>query len=232
MANSTGLLCLGGKTDGKQRTLLITLSVLLSHKTNKIMIDLLINRLNDLAKPNQMPEALVKKITESAIIYSFASGKHILRKGQICNGAHFLVNGVARSYYSDKKKEITSRLMEEGFIITSWLSYYRQDTSMESIIAIENCDTIFLHYDNINSLYEEFPLFNIIGRKQVEFSFCQSELRVQMLRGLSAIDRYSFFCRVHPSLLQRVPLKYIASYLGMSDETLSRIRAGYKKIAV
>lgn len=196
------------------------------------MIRLLIERLNGLAHPHTIPAALEEKISGSAIIYHFVAGQYILRQGQINNGAHFLVKGVARSYYTDKHKQITSRLMEEGFIVTSWLSFYQQEASRESIVALEDCETIFLSYADINSFYEEFPLFNLIGRKQVEHSFCQSELRVQMLRGLSAVDRYNFFCRVHASLLQRVPLKYIASYLGMSDETLSRIRAGYKKIAI
>lgn len=196
------------------------------------MIDLLIERLNSLAHPHRMPEMLEMKIREAAVICQFSEGKNILRKGQICTGAHFLAKGVARSYYSEGSKQITSRLMEEGFIITSWLSFYKQENSMETIVAMENCDTIFISYKSINEFYDEFPIFNLIGRKQVEYSFCQSELRVQMLRGLTAIERYNFFCRIHASLLHRVPLKYIASYLGMSDETLSRIRSGHRRIAI
>jgi CRP/FNR family transcriptional regulator, anaerobic regulatory protein len=204
----------------------------LPYQTNITMIDLLIERLNSLARPHTMPDLLEKRLKESAVICRFACGKYILRKGQVCNGTHFLVKGLARSYYSEGAKEVTSRLMQEGFIITSWLSFYQQEASLESIIAMEDCDTIFIPYSTINSLYDDFPIFNVIGRRQVEYSFSQSELRVQMLRGLSALERYSFFCRTHSSLLQRVPLKYIASYLGMSDETLSRIRSNYKKIAV
>ena len=94
---------------------------------------------------------------------------------------------------------------------------------------MEDCSTLFLGYEDINNLYDEFPVFNEIGRKQVEYSFYASEIRSQMLRGLSAEERYLLFCEKHPTLMARVPLKYIASYLGMTDVTLSRIRANFKK---
>lgn len=193
------------------------------------MVEHLIERLNGLSYPDQMPENLMDSIRAASELRSFSEGNHILRKGQVCNGAFFLAKGLARSYYLNEEKEVTSRLMEEGFIITSWLSFYRQQPSHEYIIAMEPCETIFLSHRDINALYQEFPLFNIIGRKQVENSFCQAELRTQMLRGLTTAQRYEFFCENYPSLLKRVPLKYIASYLGMSDESLSRLRSAYRR---
>jgi CRP/FNR family transcriptional regulator, anaerobic regulatory protein len=185
--------------------------------------------LNRLAYPEEMQEDLVSRINLHARSQHFPEGSYVLKKGQVCNKAFFLAKGLARSYYMNQGKEVTSRLMEEGFIITSWLSFYSQQPSNEYIIAMEPCETLYLDFTDINKLYKEFSLFNIIGRKQVEHSFCQAELRTQMLRGLSAVQRYEYFCEKHDSLLQRVPLKYIASYLGMSDETISRIRSSYKK---
>lgn len=193
------------------------------------MFNALIERLNGLVYPDQMPASLISRIRAVAESRNFAEGSLILRKGQVCNGAFFLDRGLARSYYLRENKEVTSRLMEEGFIITSWLSFYTQKPSHEYIVAMEDCETIFISHDEINALYKDFPLFNVIGRRQVEYSFCQAELRTQMLRGLTTVQRYGFFCENHPSLLQRVPLKYIASYLGMSDESLSRIRSGYRR---
>lgn len=193
------------------------------------MVSDLLNRLNGLAQPSKINDDLAARITSEAEVRIFSEGDHILKKGQICVGAFFLVKGLARSYYIKDNKQITSRLMEEGFIITSWLSFYSQQPSNEYIIAMEDCETVYLDFNTINDLYVEFPVFNVIGRRQVEYSFCQAEIRTQMLRGLTAEQRYSLFCENNPSLLRRVPLKYIASYLGMSDETLSRIRAGYRK---
>lgn len=86
-----------------------------------------------------------------------------------------------------------------------------------------------VHYDDIQKLYDEFPEFNIIGRRQVEYSFYLSELRTRMLRKHTAEEKYKFFMDNHPTLLQRVPLKNIATYLGMNEETLSRVRSHYHK---
>ena len=193
------------------------------------MVQLLIDRLNGLVIPDQMPEPLIQSIHAFSEVKTFSEGEHILRKGQVCHGAVFLAKGLARSYYLLEKKEVTSRLMEEGFIITSWLSFYRQQPSNEYIVAMEDCETVYLSFEDITRLYRDFPIFNVIGRKQVEYSFCQAEIRTQMFRGLTTVKRFEFFKENHPSLIQRVPLKYIASYLGMSDETLSRLRSAYRR---
>lgn len=194
------------------------------------MIQLLIERLKGIAYPLVMPDDLTRKLTDIAKCRFFEPGDYILRKGQVCSGAYFLAKGLARSYYIRENKQITSRLMEENFIITSWQSFYKQQPSNEYIITIEESATIFLNFRDIIALYEEYPVFNVIGRKQAEISFYEAEARTQMLRGLSAIERYKFFCENYSSLLQRVPLKHIASYLSMSDETLSRIRSKYKPL--
>jgi CRP-like cAMP-binding protein len=78
-------------------------------------------------------------------------------------------------------------------------------------------------------MYADFPESNIIGRKQVEYTFYLSEQRTQMLRKHTAEEKYKLFIDKHPTLLQRVSLKHIASYLGISQETLSRVRSKYHK---
>jgi len=193
------------------------------------MVNELIKRLEGLIVPEKIPDKLAERVHKLAKPVAFEAGEFILRSGEVCRGAYFLLKGLARSYYAVDDKEVTSRLMEEGFIITSWLSFYRQQPATEYIVAMEDCKTIFLSYRDINSLYKEFPVFNLIGRKQVEYSFCLSEMRTQLLRGVSAQYRYATFCRSYPSLAKRVPLKYIASYLGMNAVTLSRLRGKFKK---
>lgn len=189
----------------------------------------LINRLEELIIPDRLPLEMQQFLQEVAQAKFFKQGDYLLRRGEVCQGAHLLIRGLARSFYDNEDKEITSRLMETGFIITSWISFYTQQPATEYIVAMEDSYTVFLHYRDIQQLYKRFPLFNEIGRKQVEHSFYKAEQRTQMLRGLSAAERYDKFCEMHPDLLRRVPLKYIASYLGMTDVTLSRLRANYKR---
>ena len=97
------------------------------------------------------------------------------------------------------------------------------------IEAIEETTLASIDYAEIQQLYVDFPEFNIIGRKQAEFGFYLAEQRTQILRKHTAEEKYKFFLNNHPTLLQRVPLKHIATYLGMNEETLSRVRTKFHK---
>src|SRR5688572_10942002 len=114
------------------------------------MIDNLIERLEGLAP---MGESLKEKIRSMAKIIFHPSGSFILKEGQVCNKACLVVKGLARSYYINEGKDITSRFMDEGFIITSWVSFYQQKPGNEYIEAMEDCYLVYLDYTEIQKLY-------------------------------------------------------------------------------
>jgi CRP-like cAMP-binding protein len=190
------------------------------------MIEQLLNRLNAL---HPMDEQLTGRIKEVTIISTYPAKTYLLRDGQICDRACMVVKGLARAYYVNEDRDITSRFMDEGFIITSWVSYYHQQPGDEFIETLEDTTLACIRYNDIQQLYKDYPIFNIIGRKQTEYSLYTSEMRTRMLRKQTAKERYTFFLQNHPDLLNRVPLKHIASYLGMNEETLSRIRSQFRK---
>ena len=190
------------------------------------MEELLIKRLNSL---HPMDEVMTSKVRSFTKVSEYKSGAFILKEGQVCNKACMVAEGLVRSYYMNDGKDITSRFMEEGAIITSWPSYYTQQPGNEFIEAVEESTLLCLNYTDIQKLYSELPEFNIVGRKQVEHAFYLSEQRTQMLRKHTAEGKYKFFLENHPTLLQRVPLKHIATYLGMNEETLSRIRSRFHR---
>jgi len=190
------------------------------------MIEKLIARLNGL---HPMSEELTQKIMSITRITSHTKKTILLKEGEINNHICMVISGLVRSYYLNEEKEITSRLMEEGFIITSWISFYTRKPGNEYLETIEDTILACVHYNDIQNLYDEFPEFNIVGRKQVEYSFYMSELRTRMLRKHTAEEKYRFFLENHPNLLQRVALKHVATYLGMNEETLSRVRSQYHK---
>jgi CRP/FNR family transcriptional regulator, anaerobic regulatory protein len=190
------------------------------------MIEKLLQRLNAL---HAMDEELTQRIQTIAQIVTYPKKTFLLRDGQVCDKACMVVSGLARAYYINEGKDITSRFMDEGFIITSWISYYQQKPGDEYIEAIEDTTVACIHYRDIQKLFIDFPEFNIIGRKQTEYSLYTSELRTRMLRKHTAEEKYVFFLENHPDLLMRVPLKHIASYLGMNEETFSRIRSKYHR---
>jgi CRP-like cAMP-binding protein len=190
------------------------------------MIEKLVARLNSM---NPLSEVLADRIRSIARVTHYSKGEFILREGEICDTASMIITGFVRFYYINEGKDITSRLLEEGFIISSWLSYYKQQPSNEFIEAAEDTSLVSIGYDAIQKVYSEFPESNIIGRKETEYAFYLSERRTQMLRKHTAEEKYKYFLDNHPTLLQRVPLKHIASYLGMDEATLSRVRSKYHK---
>jgi CRP-like cAMP-binding protein len=100
-----------------------------------------------------------------------------------------------------------------------------QAPALENIKAIEDSELLFMNYKDLQELYKTFPEYNIVGRKVYEKYYWDAEIRAIIGRISKAEKKYEYFLKMHPFLANRVPLKYIASYLGISLETLSRIRS-------
>jgi CRP-like cAMP-binding protein len=190
------------------------------------MIEKLIEKMNSLSP---MREEVSNQIRACGKILNYGARDFILKEGQVCDRACLIVKGLTRSFYINDGVDITSRFMDEGFIVTSWVSFYTQKPGNEFIEAVEDTTLACIRYADLQQLYIDFPEFNIVGRRQVEYAFYLSEQRTQMLRKHTAEEKYKFFLDNHPTLLHRVPLKHIATYLGMNEETLSRVRTKFHK---
>ena len=115
--------------------------------------------------------------------------------------------------------------MKEGDVIVSVESFFNQSISYENIQALEDSILLFITYDELQFLYNNFPEFNFVGREVLQKYYQLSEQRLYSLRMQRASEKYNFLMNHFPQIIQRVPSKYIASYLGITEETLSRIRA-------
>ena len=154
-----------------------------------------------------------------------AKKEFILKQGYICRNIYFISRGLLRCYYIIDYKEINSWFMKEGDVIISVESFFNQIESKESIQALEDSFLFYFSYEELQYAYEQFPDFNSIGRILTEKYYQLSEQRLYSLRMQKAHERYHFLMDHFPQILQRVPLTNIASYLGITLETLSRIRA-------
>jgi CRP/FNR family transcriptional regulator, anaerobic regulatory protein len=172
-----------------------------------------------------MSPELAEAVTGITEIHDYPKKTILLREGQVSHYACFVVKGLARGYYMAGDKEVTRLFMDEGFIITSWLSFYSRQPAHEAIELLEDATLACMHHDDLERLYNTFPEFNILGRKMVSRFFYFSERRQLMLRRHSAEERYQMFVEQYPTLFQRVNQKHIATYLGITEETLSRVRA-------
>jgi CRP-like cAMP-binding protein len=149
----------------------------------------------------------------------------LLQAGQVCNQLWFINQGLARAYYFKEDKEITSWFMMETDFIISVRSFFGQQRSYEYIEMLEPSELVSITYSDLQELYATYSEFNQVGRILTERYYARSEERLFQLRMNTAQERYDALLMAHPTIFQRASLKQIASYLGLTPETLSRLRA-------
>lgn len=152
-------------------------------------------------------------------------GKFLLKPGEFCKDYYFIHKGILRSFIKYGNKEITIWINPEGELTTAIRNMTSDKPSNEHIQVIENAELVVIPFEAMAELYERFPEMNKVGRLLIEQYYALSEERVYIARIPNAGARYQHFLQSRPELLNRIPLKYIASYLGITLETLSRLRA-------
>ena len=155
-------------------------------------------------------------------------GDFLLKEGKICRQVGFIEKGLFRTFYLRDGEEITTCFCKENTITCSYKSLITQSPSELSIQAIEDCELIAFQYEDLEKLYMKDLFWQQVGRLAAENEFMIMEHYTRFINDLPAQDRYQQILKNDPSLLNRVPLVYLASYLQIKPETLSRIR---KKLA-
>lgn len=172
-----------------------------------------------------LPHELIEDLRSNTIETDLPRKTLLLKQGKTSNNLHYIVSGLARAYYFQNDTDVTSRIMRENELILSVNSFFRQQPSTENIELLENSTLISLTRDYLLNLHQKYPLFNHITRVIMEHHYILSEERAYAMRMKTARERYEQLLLHDPKVFQRVPLKHIASYLGMKAETLSRLRA-------
>lgn len=156
------------------------------------------------------------------------AGDYFLRQGKICKSIAFVEKGILRLYYLNDGKEITNCFCKENTITCSYSSLITQTESELAIQAIEDSKLLVLSHESLQKLYKKDLFWQQVGRLAAESEFITTECHNRFLIDLTATERYLQVLEEENELLQRVPLNYLASYLQIAPETLSRIR---KKIS-
>jgi len=164
-------------------------------------------------------------INQKAYASQLNKGEMLVSAGAICKNIYLIRKGILRSYIKEDKKEITTWISGEQELATCITSFGLQQPARENIQALEDCELSALSIDDLQYLYDNFPEANIVGRKILEKYYREAEERAFIARLMEATSKYKHFIATKSDLLNRVPLKFIASYLGMTLETLSRIRS-------
>lgn len=193
----------------------------LTREEKHILLAPFFERLDRIQK---MDENLKQALTHLFVFERKEKEQLLLQEGNICRHVWVVLSGTVRAFHYVDDAEITSRLITPPHLIISAGSFYTQTPSMENIEVIETAQIACLTHSRLEQLYKDFPSLNFLVRRITEYYFYLSEKRLYMLRKQKAVDKYKFFLEHYGNLVNDVPLKYIASFLGMNQETLSRVR--------
>ena len=164
-------------------------------------------------------------VLESILVpMKFQKGEFILKEGEVCSNIYWVVKGLIRQFYFKNDKELTEHLAIENTICMSIESLFKEQPSHLQIQAIEPTILFALPKDRLEREAVRNTNIQMLYRKILEESLILSQVKADMLRFEPAPERYAKLVKRSPQLVLRAPLVYIASYLQMTPETLSRVR--------
>lgn len=151
--------------------------------------------------------------------------EYFLEVGKRCSQIAFIKSGMLRIFYPNHKgEETTCHFSLPNDFVTSFSGFTTQNPSTENIQAILPTEIFVITRQDLDNLYLKVPSTQEFGRKAAENLSIIMEKRISLFLNNTAEERYQFLLENHPILIQTVPLKYLASYLGISPQHLSRLR--------
>ena len=171
-------------------------------------------------------EQLVEKYKTKKI----ARNEYLLKEGAVCNESHFIEEGITRSYtYDLEGNEVTTAFYSKKMFTSDLVSFFKRTPSKEYIQALTDCETWYLTYEDMQTNFHTYPEFREFGRLNIINHYSILKQRMLSMLQETAEQRYSHLINSNPEILQNAPLKYIATYLGITDTSLSRIRKEFIK---
>lgn len=165
-------------------------------------------------------------ILESIIVpQKYAKGEMILKEGEICRQFLYIDKGLVRQFYFKHGKEVTEHLGQEHTIVMCIESLFKEEPTKLQVEALEATTVYALPKADLERVAMHNVNIQILYRKILEESLIISQIHADLVRFETAQDRYKKMCKLCPQVVLRAPLVYIASYLQMTPETLSRVRA-------
>ena len=159
---------------------------------------------------------------------SFKKGDFLLREREVSDIYLFLEKGFMRSFAHDTDGvEVTTNFYTARHVVFEVSSFFNRTPSKENIQALDDCTGWYITYEQLNKLFHSIPEFREFGRSVLVKGFTSLKGRMLSMITETAEERYLNLLRTAPEVFQTAPLKYIASYLGITDTSLSRIRKDF-----
>jgi CRP-like cAMP-binding protein len=148
----------------------------------------------------------------------------LLYEGEVCRYAWYLQKGLVRCYYERDGREVTTWFVEEDDVIVLFKSLFGQKKSLFNIQALEDCELYGIQYQDIQDIFRKYPEAFKFHQIFTEHYSNMKDLKIRATNMLTAKERYQYFEKHFPRLLNRLKLEYIASYLDLSKRSLARAR--------
>lgn len=178
--------------------------------------------LNSLVTLDERTNALV----QSAVSRREVKRKTVLQQGgTVCRQFHFVEKGILRVYYYKEGKDVTAWFAFEGMVASCIDSLFSGETTLYYIETLEDAVIHTVQYDTIERSFADYPQLERLGRLMVTQNYLLLDQRMKLIIFHTAEERYKMLLEQEPKALQKIPLHHIASYLNVTQETLSRIRA-------
>ncbi|OOG77812.1 Crp/Fnr family transcriptional regulator [Algoriphagus sp. A40] len=192
---------------------------------NKTELDSFLNFLQKIQLLS--PEAL-EAIYSLCGLISIRKNQNLQEIGQRCRTIYFVKAGLARIFYLKDDNEVTEYFAFENDLIIRAESLFTGKPSMKAIQALENTVFIGIPAESLFSLFDTFPEIERLFRKIIEQAYVATVNRMEAIQFHPAEERYAQLMDEKPDLIRRISLKHIASYLGITQVSLSRIRAAIR----
>jgi CRP-like cAMP-binding protein len=169
-------------------------------------------------------------IAEHFQAVDYSKNQYFLKEGRVNSDYFFLEEGFMRAFTLDSNgDEVTTWFYSKNQVVFEVASYFKRIPSSENIQALTDCTGWVSHFDDLQALFHSMPEFREFGRRILVNGFVALKERTLNMIKLKAEERYELLLQTNPEIFQQVPLKLIASYLGITDTSLSRIRKEFSK---
>ncbi|MFV8326865.1 Crp/Fnr family transcriptional regulator [Flavobacterium sp. ZS1P14] len=169
-------------------------------------------------------DADIKLLTNFFKYENFAKGSTLEKENTVAQKLYFIRNGFIGTFSNEDGIEITTQIIGENDFITSFNSFVSGIISKENIKCISDCDVLYITKSDYDTLTKESVIWSTFCKQVYEKAIAFNLLRTTDLLTLSAEKRYLKLLAERPEIIQNVPIQYIASYIGIKPESLSRIR--------
>ena len=176
-----------------------------------------------------LKKVIIKELMAKAGYRQLRRKEYLLKPGETCKHLYFVHKGLLRCFYLEtnektgEDREVCTWFMREKDTCVSVRSFYSQTPGKEFIQAVEPCELFYITYEDLEMIYRKYISFNFNGRVLTVKYLLEWTVQLENLRQLKAAQRFEELFRRDPELFQRVPQKYLASYLNILPTSLSRM---------